>query len=76
MIRPHSLQTDVAWLAEHGIEIDRQYAGKWIAVHAGRVVGTGDTAKEAADQARRVCRDGEFVLEAVMADADVIYGGV
>jgi len=69
-------QADIAWLAEHGIEIDRQYAGKWIAVYCGRVVGVGDTAKEAADQARAVCRDGEFVLEAVMADADVIYGGL
>ncbi|HKQ50705.1 MAG TPA: DUF5678 domain-containing protein [Phycisphaerae bacterium] len=69
-------KTDIAWLVEHGIEIDRKYAGKWIAVYGGRVVGVGNTAKEAADQARQVCADGEFVLEAVMADADVVYGGV
>lgn len=69
-----SSKTDIAWLVEHGIEIDRQYAGKWIAVHNGGVVGVGDTAKEAADQAREICRDGDFVLEAVMPDADVIYG--
>jgi peptide subunit release factor RF-3 len=76
MTNSTSLKADIAWLAEHGMEIDRQYAGKWIAVHAGGVVGVGDTAKQAADQARLVCQDGEFILEAVTPDADVNYGGV
>ncbi len=68
------IEADTAWLAEHSIEIAQQYAGKWIAVHEGKIVGVGATAVEAADQAREVCADGEFVLEAVEADADVIYG--
>jgi len=67
-----NLEADTAWLAEHSLEITREYAGKWIAVHEGRVVGVGATAVEAANQARLVCPDGAFILEAV--DADVIYG--
>lgn len=70
------LMADCSWIGEHGIEIDRQYAGKWIAVYNGRIVGVGDTAKQAADQARAACGDDEFILEAVMPNADVIYGDI
>jgi hypothetical protein len=66
---------DFAWLAEHGPELFREYAGKWIAVHNGEVVGVGDTATEAADQARAKVEDADFILEAVDTEADVIYGG-
>lgn len=68
-----SKQADFGWLVEHSLEISDKYAGRWIAVHGGRVIGIGGTAVEAADQARKVCNDGEFVLEAVEADADAIY---
>lgn len=68
--------TDFAWLIEHTGEIVREYAGKWIGVHNGRVIGVGETATEAAEQARAVEPDAEFILEAVDQDADVIYGGV
>ena len=64
---------DFAWLVEHGPELFRAYAGKWIAVHAGEVVGVGDTATEAAEQARAKVEDSEFILEAVEAETDVIY---
>ncbi len=67
---------DFAWLIEHGVEICEKYAGKWIAVHDGRVVGVGDTAPEAAERARAETGDGDFILEAVDAEADVIYAGV
>jgi len=67
------LEADTAWMAEHSMEIVEKYAGKWIAVYNGRVVGVGDTAVEASDQARQTCADGSFILEAVEADADVIY---
>jgi hypothetical protein len=40
--------TDFNWLADHGPELFSKYAGKWIAVHDGQVVGVGDTALEAA----------------------------
>jgi len=66
---------DFAWLAEHAPELFREYAGKWIAVHEGEVVGVGETATEAAEQARTRVDDTDFVLEAVDTDADVIYGG-
>ncbi len=66
---------DFAWLVEHGPELFREYSGKWIAVHNGEVVGVGDTATEAAQQARAKVPDGDFVLEGVDFDADVIYAG-
>ena len=66
---------DFAWLAEHGPELFREYAGKWIAVHDGEVIGVGETATEAAEQARAKVEDTDFILEAVDTEADVIYGG-
>lgn len=68
------LESDTGWLAEHSMEISREYAGKWIAVYEGRIVGVGATAVEASNQARKVCPDESFILEAVEGDADVIYG--
>jgi len=65
--------TDFGWLNEHGAEIVEKYSGKWIAVHDGRVIGVGDTATEAAGQAREVTAEGAFILEAVEAEADVVY---
>ena len=37
---------EFAWLMEHGEEIVEKYAGKWIAVRDGEVIGVGDTAPE------------------------------
>lgn len=69
-------ESDTAWLAEHSLEITEKYAGQWIAVYDGRVIGVGATAVEASDQARKVCPDETFILEAVEADADRIYAVV
>ena len=66
---------DFAWLAEHAPEVYQKYAGKWIAVRDGRIIGAGDTAPEAAEQAEKEAPDGDFILEGVDSDADVIYGG-
>lgn len=65
--------SDFNWLAEHGPEIFEKYPGKWIAVHDGEVIGVGDTATEAADQARQAKPGAKFILEAVDREADVIY---
>lgn len=64
---------DFAWLTEHGAELIRDYAGKWIAVADGKVVGIGDTAPEAAQQAAEKVPEGEFILEHVNAEVDAIY---
>ena len=64
------------WLVEQGPEVFRKYAGKWIAVRNGRVVGVGETATEAAEKAREQVDDGKFILEAVDSEADVIYAGL
>ena len=36
------MSDDFAWLTEHSQEIYDKYAGKWIAVLHGEVVGVGD----------------------------------
>jgi len=68
--------SDFAWLVEHSTEIFDEYAGKWIAVHNGEVIGVGETATEAAENARKKSGDGQFILEAVDAEGDVVYGGI
>jgi hypothetical protein len=68
--------TDFNWLVEKGPELFKEYRGKWIAVHNKKVIGVGDTAPEAADMARTNSPGVEFILEAVDAEADVIYGGL
>ena len=66
-------ELDFAWLTEHGAELIRDYAGKWIAVADGKVVGVGQTAPDAAKQASRRVTTGEFILELVNANVDAIY---
>lgn len=61
-------------LSDHASELSERLVGSWIAVRDGEVVGIGKTVVEAADQARAKAEDGEFILEAVDAEVDVIYG--
>jgi hypothetical protein len=68
--------SDFAWLVEHSTEVFEKYAGKWIAVHDGEVIGVGETATEAAELARDRAPDAEFILEAVDAEGDVVYAGI
>ena len=70
------ISADFAWLIDHSPEICEKYAGKWIAVHNGEVIGVGDTAPEAAAQAREKEPEGRFILEAVDSEGDVVYGGL
>ncbi|MHC4442094.1 MAG: DUF5678 domain-containing protein [Planctomycetota bacterium] len=65
---------DFAWLTEHGPELFREYAGKWIAVRDGEIIGVGETATEAAEKNRNKAQDGDFILEAIDTKSDVIYG--
>lgn len=65
---------DFTWLTEHSVEIYEEYAGKWIAVRDEEIVGVGETATEAARQADERVPDGEYILEALDASTDVIYG--
>jgi hypothetical protein len=64
---------DFAWLVEHSSQLFTHYAGKWIAVRDGEVIGVGETATEAAQEAREKAPDGGFILEAIDAEAEVIY---
>ncbi len=68
--------TDFNYLIENSKELFEEYRGKWIAVHGQKVIGVGDTATEAAEEARRTVPDVDFILEAVDNEADVIYGGL
>ncbi len=67
--------TDFAWLVDHGPEIFEKYAGKWIAVADGKVIGVGETATEAAERAREAAPGKRFILEAIDRVADVVYAG-
>jgi len=64
---------DFNWLVEHDPEIVKEYAGKWIAVRNGAMIGVGDTATEAVSAAREEADGGDFILEAVNAEVGVIY---
>lgn len=64
------MSNDFAWLTEHSLEIFEKYAGKWIAVCDGEVVGVGDTATEAAAQAKAARPGRKFILEAVDPETD------
>jgi len=55
---------DSAWMAEHDAELFAKYRGQWVAVFRRQVVGTGRTAVEAAEQARRVAPPGAYILHA------------
>lgn len=59
------MSNDFAWLTEHSLEIYEKYAGKWIAVLGGEVVGVGITAPEAAKQAESKHPNGSYILEHV-----------
>ena len=64
---------DFAWLTENSRVIYDKYAGKWIAVLDGEIVGVGETAVEAANAAESKHPSGDFILEKVERDVDVIY---
>ena len=64
------MSTDFAWLAEHSLDIYEKYAGRWIAVLNGEVVGVGETAVEAADQAESKHPGADYLLEAVDPETD------
>ena len=63
---------DFAWLTNNSSDLYRKYAGKWIAVHDGKVIGVGDTAIEAATLADTKQPDGDYILEALDPVGDVV----
>lgn len=56
---------DFAWLTEHSQEIYDKYAGKWIAVLTGEIVGVGKTATSAAEQAEAKHAGADYIFESV-----------
>ena len=56
---------DFNWLTDNYPENQERYAGKWIAVCDGEVVGVGDTATEAAEQARQASPDKPYILQKI-----------
>ena len=67
------MHDDFAWLTEHSLEIHEKYAGKWIAILDGDVVGVGETATEAATQAEARHPSAAFLFAKVERDLDTIY---
>ena len=70
------MSSDFAWLTEHSREIYERYAGRWIAVLNGEVIGSGNTAVEAASQAEVRAPLSDFILEKVERDVDVVYASL
>jgi len=68
--------SDFAWLVEHDQELSEKYAGKWVAIWHEKVIAVGDDAVEVSQRADLIAPRGEYVLRAVDADVDVIYGGL
>ncbi len=66
------MHADFAWLTEHSQELYEKYAGKWIAVLNGEIIGVGDIATEAIDQAESKHPDADYVLESVDANLERI----
>lgn len=64
------MSDDIAWLTEHSRETGEKYAGKWIAVLNGQVVGVGSTATEAAAQAEAAHPMSDYILEAIDAEPE------
>jgi hypothetical protein len=67
-------EKDFSWLTDHGVELHEKYAGKWIAVYDECVIAVGDTAVEVAEEARKVAKDGDYILEALDPIGDHVYG--
>ena len=61
---------DFSWLSYLRLEIYQKYAGKWIAVLIGEIIGVGATATEAAAQAEASHPDSEYLLEGVDAEPE------
>jgi len=64
------MNADFAWLTEHSRENYERYAGKWIAVLNGEVIGVGETATEAAAHAEAAHPDSDYILEAIERDSE------
>ncbi|MCG3130960.1 MAG: hypothetical protein FLDDKLPJ_01734 [Phycisphaerae bacterium] len=70
------MTSDFAWLTEHERELFERYRGKWVAIWQERVIGVGETATEAAEQAETVAPGENFILHAIDSETDTIYGGL
>lgn len=64
------MNADFAWLTKHSQEIHEKYAGKWIAVLDGEVIGVGATAIEAARKAETEHPGADYIIEAVEAEPE------
>lgn len=58
-------EADSNWRAEHDAELLARYAGQWIAIRAGAIIGVGDTGVAASEQAEQVTRPGGYILCAI-----------
>ena len=67
-------EADFNWLVEHAPEIQRKYAGRWIAVHHGQIIAVADRADELAKIADQKCPNKDYIIEGVDRHTDVIYG--
>ena len=69
----HGRKKDFHWMTIHAAELQRKYAGRWVAIVDQHVAGVGKSATAAYRQAKRRHPDGEPILEAIEKTLLAIY---
>ena len=72
MEKPTQEDTDFVWLTKHTFELQKRYAGKWIAVIHQQVTRVGDTASEAYNQSRKKYPNLKSLLNVVPTEENLI----
>lgn len=62
---------DLAWLEEHRVE----YAGQWVVLEEGRLLGNGSDPRTLLAKARAAGSERALVLRVLEADAEPFTGG-
>ena len=69
----HGREKDFHWMTIHAAELQRKYAGKWVAIVDQHVAGVGTSATTAYRQAKRRYPVDEPILEAIEKTMIAIY---
>lgn len=62
-------KTDFLWLANHPTELQRLYAGQWLAIVGDRIVASGEDGRAVYDEARRRHPANEIMLEVITEES-------
>lgn len=63
---------DVAYLSENRSELLRKFRGRWVVIHAGKLVGSWSTLGEAYEQGLKVTGSGNLMVQEMLTEDRVI----